>query len=84
MKRTKVALAVALGVSFGAVGFVGSADASRCGEMPDGEVELPGPNETWASPGEVVSYVTTNLGSEALRDGGPPGQLVKQVCGGAP
>ena len=81
MKRTKAALAVALGVSFGAVGFAGSADASRCGGMPDGEVDLPGPNDSWDNPGEVVSYVVTNLGPGAQ---GKPGQLVSQICQGAP
>jgi hypothetical protein len=84
MKRKKTALAVALGVSLGAVGFASSADASRCGAMPDGEVILPGPDESWDNPGEVISFVVTNLGSEALRAGGPPGQLVKVLCQGAP
>lgn len=84
MKRKKTALAVALGVSLGAVGFASSADASRCGGMPDGVVVLPGPDPSWDSPGEVISYVVTNFGSETLRAGGPPGQLVKLLCGGAP
>ena len=84
MKRKKTALAVALGVSLGAVGFASSADASRCGAMPDGEVILPGPDESWDNPGEVISFVVTNLGSEALRAGDPPGQLVKVLCQGAP
>jgi hypothetical protein len=84
MKRRKTALAVAIGVSLGAVGFAGSADASRCGGMPDGIVDLEGgpASGTWDSPGEVVSYITTNNGSAALRAGGPPGQLVKLLCGG--
>ena len=84
MKRKRTALAVALGVSLGAVGFASSADASQCGAMPDGEVILPGPNESWDSPGEVISFVVTNFGSEALRAGDPPGQLVKLLCQGAP
>ena len=86
MKRKRTALAVALGVSLGAVGFASSADASRCGAMPDGIVDLEGgpASGTWDSPGEVVSFVVANLGSEALRAGDPPGQLVKVLCQGAP
>ena len=81
MKVKKTSLAIAVGVSLGAVGFASSADASRCGGMPDGEVVLPGPNESWDSPGEVVSYVVRNVGPGAQ---GAPGQLVSQLCGGAP
>jgi hypothetical protein len=86
MKKTKAALAVAIGVSLGAVGFAGSADARSCGAKPDGIVDLEGgpASGTWDSPGEVISFVTTTLGSDALRAGGPPGQLVKLLCGGAP
>ena len=80
MKRKKTALAVALGVSRGAVGFAGSADASRCGGMPDGVVVLPGPDLSWDSPGEVVSFIVSNGGSLE----GAPGQLVIQLCKGAP
>jgi hypothetical protein len=83
MKRTKAALAVAIGVSLGAVGFAGSADASRCGAMPDGIVDLEGgpASGTWDSPGEVISFVVANLGPEALDK---PGQTVKVLCQGAP
>jgi hypothetical protein len=83
MKKRKTALAIAAGVSLGALGFAGgSAEAARCGGMPDGVVVLPGPNETWDNPGEVISFVVTNLGPDELLR--PPGQLVKAVCQGAP
>ncbi len=81
MRAKKTSLAIAVGVSLGAIGFAGSADAARCGGMPDGEVILPGPNESWDNPGEVISFVVQNIGPGAQ---GKPGQLVSELCGGAP
>ena len=86
MKRKKTALAVALGMSVGVIGLASPADALQCGGRPDGIVDLEGgpATGTWDSPGEVISYVVTNLGSNALRNGGAPGQTVKVLCAGAP
>jgi len=77
-----VALAAAFGLMLGGIGFAGSAEASRCGGMPDGVVDLEGgpASGTWDSPGEVVSFIVTNGGTLE----GAPGQLVKPLCGGAP
>jgi hypothetical protein len=86
MLRKKFAIAIVAGTMIGGMGLAGGAEASRCGGMPDGVVDLDtGPaSGTWDSPGEVVSYVVALYGSEGLRGGGPPGQLVKVLCGGAP
>jgi hypothetical protein len=86
MLRKKFAIAIVAGTMIGGMGLAGGAEASRCGGMPDGVVDLEnGPaSGTWDSPGEVVSYVVANFGSEGLRGGGPPGQQVRVLCGGAP
>ena len=83
MRKNRIAIAVTAGALLGLMGMSGGADASRCGAQPDGIVELPGPNETWDSPGEVISYLNTN-GIRSNTFDAPPGQLVKQLCAGAP
>ena len=84
MRRNRIAIAVCGGMLLGVTSMSGGVDAAKCGGQPDGIVDLAGGPEsgTWDSPGEVVSFITTNLGSEVLRDGGPPGQLVKLLCAG--
>jgi hypothetical protein len=78
MKIKHICVAASLGVAVAGLATAGSAGAARCGDMPDGVVVL-GDFSTYASPGEVVSYIVTNGGHV-----GVPGQVVKAVCAGAP
>ncbi len=80
MQKKRIAVALAAGTLLGFTGVSGSADAARCGGQPDGLVDL-GDVSTWASPGEVVSFINSGLGVHAS---GVPGQTVKLFCGGAP
>ena len=83
MRRNRIAIAVTAGVLLGFTGMGGAADAARCGGQPDGIVVLPGPDESWDSPGEVIGYLNKN-GIVRSSDLPPAGQLVKLLCGGAP
>ncbi len=80
MQKKRIAVALAAGTLLGFTGMSGSADARRCGGQPDGYVDL---NDvgTWASPGEVVSFINSDLSLHAT---GAPGVTVKLFCGGAP
>jgi hypothetical protein len=79
MRARKIALAVLVGVVLSGAGLTASpASASRCGNMPDGYVDL-GDISTWASPGEVISYLNSQ-GIRTIR----AGLTVRQLCGGAP
>jgi hypothetical protein len=78
MNTKRIILAASLGVAISGLATAGSAGASRCGDRPDGVVVL-GDFSTYASPGEVVSYIASN-GDHP----GVPGQVVKAVCAGAP
>jgi len=81
MRRNRIAIAVCGGLLLGAASMSGGVDAAKCGDKPDGIVVLPGPNDSWDSPGEVISYLNSELGvrSSTLP---PAGQLVKLLCGG--
>ena len=81
MRKNRIAVAVTAGVLLGFTGMSGAADAARCGDKPDFEVELPGPNDTWDSPGEVISYLNKN-GIVRSSELPPAGQLVKLLCAG--
>ena len=78
MRRNRIAVAVIGGVLLGITGMSGAADAAKCGTRPDGKVNLEDPT-TWASPGEVVSYINSGLGVHAS---GVPGETVRLVCAG--
>ena len=78
MRRNRIAVAVIGGVLLAITGMGGAADAAKCGGRPDGVVDL-NDFSTWASPGEVVSYINSGLGVHA---GGVPGELVRVVCSG--
>lgn len=82
--KTKATAAIVIGLLMGGVGVAGTADAARCGGMPDGIVDPNGPETgTWDSPGEVISYFNRN-GIHSNTFPAPPGQTVKQLCAGAP
>jgi hypothetical protein len=78
MNIKRIILAASLGVAVGGLATAGPAGASRCGGMPDGVVVL-GDFSTYASPGEVVSYIASNGDRPIV-----PGEVVKAVCSGAP
>lgn len=83
MKATRLTASIATGVLVGSIVLTTPADALRCGDRPDGEVEFPGPNDTWDSPGEVISFLNRS-GVRSNTFEAPPGQLVKLICAGAP
>ena len=84
MKKNRIAIAVCGGLVLGFAGMSGGVDAARCGGQPDGIVDLSGPNATWDSPGEVVSYLNVTAGVRSSTFDAPAGQLVSALCGGAP
>ena len=82
MRRNRIAIAVTAGVLLGFTGMSGAADAAKCGARPDGEVLLPEPNDSWDSPGEVISFLNRNGITRSSDFDAPAGQLVKLLCAG--
>jgi hypothetical protein len=82
MRRNRIAIAVTAGVLLGFTGMSGAADAAKCGARPDGIVLLPGPNDSWDSPGEVIGYLNKTGEARSSDFEAPAGQLVKLLCAG--
>jgi hypothetical protein len=82
MRRNRIAIAVTAGAVLGFTGMSGAADAAKCGAQPDGIVVLPGPDASWDSPGEVISYLNKNGITRSSDFDAPAGQLVKLLCAG--